>query len=309
MKDIVVLSLLGSERLNIEGFIEYHSPWVSRFEFVHHNADEYSLEICRKNSKCRLTYTELNCFNQEDKARNFLQDQIDYHKETALLLDLDERLDLRTLGLVTNEHFKADVTIGIIHNSDNYFLVDGYPRQLFSNKRMNFKNHTHSWADIAGKSVFYLDYPKVNHVIQKPYKKPGAETDEDVEQNPSKFLDKKLANCFMHSNYQKVVSEYIKYKSYLETKRSPFMCYMIAVLACERMEIEPPFDELPFFDSHPTKTEMAIKFIRSCLEKKSATVDLSLYLDNPFGITSSYAKAIAKKRGAIDGMSADMWRT
>ena len=307
-KKIIVTALLGPEKSNIEGFLKYHEPWVERFEFVHHNADEYSLDVSSAHSKSRLTYTDFSCQHQENEARNILQSKIDFETETALMLDMDERIDLRTLNQVTDEHFLNDLTIGIVNNCDNYFLIDGYPRQIFANKQLNYQHHTHSWAPSEGLSVFYLEFPKVNHLIQKPFKKAGCETDEDISLNPNKYLDKKLVKLFMDGDFNGVLENYDRFVSALKNRRMKFMCYMVYILACEQLQMRPKHPELPFFQNSPTKTEAAIFYIRQILENRTCSLELGSLPNNPFGVTSSFAQSIARKYGAVGLKDLHMWR-
>lgn len=309
MKDIVVTSLLGKERINIEGFVNYHSPWVKEFIFVYNESDPQSLEFCQSHSKCRLIKTEYRCHDQEHKARNELQNQVDYALETAMMLDLDERLDLRTLLQTEKRIFEADITIGIINNCDNYFLIDGYPRQIFANKKLNYVYHTHSWAKAEGKDIYYLDFPKVNHFIQKPYKKSGFETEQDVSGNAEKFLDKLLIKLFIDEKYVEVANKYLSYCAGVTGDRQKFMTYMIYVLACEKANLIPKISALPFFEKQPTKTEAAIDHIFHSLLGDSPVTNLSHYSDNVFGVKSTYAQKVAMKLGATDTVFNNMWRS
>lgn len=316
-KKLVVLALLGEEQVNIKGFVEYHAPWVERFEFIQNNADKYSIEFVMNHPKCRLTTTEYSCFHEEDKCRNILQEKVDYEVETALLLDLDERLDLRTLNQITNEHFKADITYGLINNCDNYFLVDHYSRTMFSNMKLEFKWHTHCWpANTLNATKFMLTFPKANHFIQTPYKKSGSDNQWDYDTSPMKYADKQMAKLFIDGRYHEVVKVYqelikVDYLSLGLSKRVNFYWFMVAVLANEQMDRPCLFPALPFADpQNPTKTEVATLFIYDNLNGNKRTIDLAPFKVNLHGVVSSYAMQKAFSRGAIDSQKASaitMW--
>jgi hypothetical protein len=316
-KKLVALALLGEEMNNIQGFVQYHEPWVDRFEFVQSNADKFSIDFVTNHPKCRLTTIATSCFHEEDKARNILQEKVDYDLETSLMLDLDERLDLRTLGQITTEHFTADVTYGLINNCDNYFLVDHYSRIMFSNIKLEFKWHTHCWPiNTLNASKFMLTFPKANHFIQTPYKKSGSDNQWDYDTSPMKFSDKQMAKLFIDGRYQEVIKVYqelIKtdYLAQGLSKRVNFYWFMVAVLACEQLNKPCPFPVLPFADeANPTKTEVATLFLYDNLNGNERTIDLAPFKINLHGVVSSYAKAKAICRGATDSQKAGaitMW--
>lgn len=316
-KKLVALALLGEEKNNIEGFVRYHEPWVDRFEFIQNNADKFSIDFVNSHPKCRLTNTTFSCFHEEDKCRNILQEKVDYELETALLLDMDERMDLRTLNQITDEHFRADVTYGLINNCDNYFLVDHYSRAMFTNMKLEFKWHTHCWpTNTLNASKFMLTFPKANHFIQSPFKKSGSDNQWDYDTSPMKFADKQMAKLFIDGRYHEVVKVYqelIKtdYLSLGLSKRVNFYWFMVAVLANEQLNKPCTFPALPFGDpANPTKTEAAVLYLYDNLNGNHRSLDLAPFKINLHGVVSSFAIAKAMNRGASDSQrtpNTTMW--
>lgn len=306
-KKLVMLTLLCNDVKNIEGFVKYHEPWIERFEFIHQNLDRSVVEYINSHPKCRLTTTNISCFHEEDKCHNLLQEKVDYSIETSLLLDVRERLDLRTLNQITDEHFKADVTYGLINNCDNYLLVDHYSRAIFSNMKLEFKWHTDCWPmNTLHSSKFMLTFPKVNNLVETPYLKTGSDNQWDYDTSPMKFADKQLAKLFIDGRYHEVIKVYrdlIKVDHFSQglNNRVNFYWFMVAVLACEQLNKTCQFPALPFSDSaNPTKTEAAVLFLYECLNGRQRSFDLGVFKTNPHGVVSSFAIAKALARGAVD---------
>lgn len=307
MKKIVALVLLDDDLSNLIGFVKYHEPWVDRFEFIYDRTDKAIVDFVNQHPKCRLTYTNFSCFHEEDKCSNILQEKVDYELETALLLELNERLDLRTLSQVTDEYRKADVTYGLINNCDNYMLVDHFSRVLFSNMKLEFKWHTQCWpANTLHASKLMLTFPKVNHLVQTPYNKTGSDNQWDYETSPMKYADNQMAKLFIDGRYQEVVKVYqeltkVDYLSQGLSKRTNFYWFMVAVLASDQLDKPCPFPPLPYSDAaNPTKTEAAIRFLYDTLNGNIRQLDLAPFKINLHGVVSSFALHRAIARGAID---------
>lgn len=303
MRKIVANVLMGKESELLPGFLNYHYDYVDRFEIIYNasQTDEETLRIARSCDKVVLTQTEMTYQEGQGRMREILQSRTDLLTEVAWRMDVDERLDLRTLLEVDQQFHQADITYGFIRNSDNYFVTDGFPKILFSTTPMRYEHKSHpiGRAIKQNPSQHFIHFPVVNHVVQTRGKTSGFDDVSDARELPDKYLDKRLIKFYTSGSYQEAIDLYEELYTKLTVRRQKFMCFLVYVLACHALSAYP---NAPHIGYSPvtTKTEMAIDFLYWCARGVHRHIDLGKFPEYQFRVSSQYAIKKALNHGASD---------
>jgi hypothetical protein len=303
MRKIVANVLMGKESELLPGFLNYHYDYVDRFEIIFNKneTDDATLQFAKACDKVVLTETSMTYSTSQGKMRELLQSRTDLQTEVAWRMDVDERMDLKTLLEIDRKFLESDITYGFVRNSDNYFVIDGFPKILFSTTPMvyEYKSHPMGRAINPNPSTHFIHFPVVNHVVQTRSKTSGFEELNDARENPDKYLDKRLIKFYSAGNYQGVISLYEELYQGLTVRRQRFMCFLVYVLACNELKRAP---ETPHIGYSPqtTKTEMAVDYLYRHLTGTWSHIDLGRYQDHQFRVSSQYAIRKAMLEGALD---------